>query len=118
MGTGLEEASCYFSIYRFFCYFNNMLKLLLLYLLLPSLSSCHFPFSIFSTTFPCPTHPHLSPSILLPFGFVHGSFTHVHLQPFLFFPTLFAFPLPSGYCQFVLNFSVSGYILFACFFVD
>ena len=27
------------------------------------------------------------------------------------------FPLPSGYCQFVLYFNVSGYVLLACLFI-
>ena len=37
------------------------------------------------------------------------------LKPFSFFHPL-SFPLPSGYCQFVLYFNVSGYVLLACFF--
>ena len=61
--------------------------------------------------FPPPTHPHLPPSILSPFGFVHVSFIHFHLPPFPFFPMLFPSSLPSGHCQFVLNFNISGYIL-------
>ena len=32
------------------------------------------------------------------------------------FPLLIPRPLPSGYCQFVLYFNVSGYILLACLF--
>ena len=43
---------------------------------------------------------------------------------YMFVKTLLPFPpislshLPSGDCQFVLNFNVSGYILLACLFVD
>ena len=71
----------------------------------------------FSTTsFPYPTHLHLPTSVLPPFGLVHGSFIHVHLQPFPVFPLIFPSPLPSGYCQFVLYFNVSGYILLAYLF--
>ena len=44
----------------------------------------HFP----ATTYPCHTHPHLPPSILSLFGFVHVSFIHVPWWPFPFFPPL------------------------------
>ena len=37
------------------------------------------------------------------------------LMTFSLFPPIISLPLPSGYCQFILNFNVSGYILFACF---
>ena len=40
-----------------------------LFLFLFKFSCLHFP----TTTFLCPTQPHLSPSILSSFGFVHGS---------------------------------------------
>ena len=66
--------------------------------------------------FPYPTDPHFSPLILsLTFGFVHGAFIHVpqNSSPF---STHYPLPPPSGYCQFVLNFNVSGYILLACLF--
>ena len=68
-----------------------------------------------SPFFPCPTHPHLQLSILSLFDFVHGFFIHVPWLPFPFFP---CYPLPSspGYCQFVLYFNVSGYILLPCLF--
>ena len=49
-------------------------------------------------------------------GFVHGSFIHVPWQPFPFFPPLPSFSLPSGLCQFVLHFSVFGFILLICLF--
>ena len=70
-----------------------------------------------STALPHPTHPHLPPSILPTFGFVHGSFIHVPWQPFTFFSLLSSSHLPSGYCQFGLYFNVSGSILLACFFL-
>ena len=72
------------------------------------------PFS--TTTFPCPTYPHLLPSILPPFGFVHGSFIHDPWQPFPFFPLSSPSPVPAGHGQFVLYFHVSGCILLACLF--
>ena len=53
----------FFSIYDSFIYF----------LLLFKYSCLRFPL----TTLPSPTDPHLSPSVLSPFGFVHGSFVHV-----------------------------------------
>ena len=47
--------------------------------------SCpHFP----TTAFPYPTNSHLPPSVLPPFGFVHGSFIHVPWWFFPFFPLL------------------------------
>ena len=60
-----------------------------------------------------PPPPTLNPS---PFGFVHGSFTHVPWRPFSFIPMLSPSPLPSGYYQFVLYFNVPGYIFLACLF--
>ena len=51
-----------------------------------------------------------------PLWFVHGSFIHVPWQPSLFFPPLSPSLLPSGYCQFVLYFNVSHYILLPYFF--
>ena len=83
-----------------------------LFLLMFKYNCLHFP----TTTFPCPTHTHLPPSIPLPLVIVHGSLIHVHLHPFPFFPMLFPSPLPSSYCQFVANFNVSGYILLASLF--
>ena len=82
----------------------------IIFLLLSKYSCLHFP----ATTFPCHTHTHLPPSILTPFGFVHGCFIHVPWWPFPFFPPFP--PFPSGYCQFVFYFRISGYILLACLF--
>ena len=59
--------------------------------------------------------PHTSP-ILPPLGLVHVSFKHVPWWPFPFFPLLSPSPLPSGYCQIILYFSVSGYILLSYLF--
>ena len=58
-------------------------------------------------------HPHFLLLILPTFGFVHVSFIHVPSWPFPYFAPLSLSPTPSGYCQFVLYFSVSGYILLA-----
>ena len=63
-----------------------------------------------------PTHPYFPHSILLPFGFVHGSFIYIPSQSFPFFPLLSPSPQPSSYSQFVLYFNVSDYVLFACLF--
>ena len=53
------------------------------------------------------------PPLLAPTsGFVHVSFRVVPENPSLF-PPIIPSHLPSGYCQIVLNFSVSGYTLFA-----
>ena len=67
----------------------------------------------FST--PPPSHPHYPPLILFAFGFVQVRFIEVPENPFPF-PLIIPSYLPSGYCQFVLNFNVSGYILLACLF--
>ena len=56
-------------------------------------------------------NPPLSSASTLPLGFVHVSFIVVPENPSPILPS----PLPSGYCQIVLNFNVSGYILFAFF---
>ena len=66
-------------------------------------------------TLSCPTHlPH--PILPAPLVCIHGSFIHVPwLDPSPSFP-LFPYLLPCGYCQFVLYFHVSGYILLSCLF--
>ena len=63
---------------------------------------------------PTPTF-HIQSS-LHPIVFVHGSFIHVPWWPFPFFAPLSASPVPSGSCQFVLYFHVSGSILLVCLF--
>ena len=63
--------------------------------------------------FPHPSHPHLPPSILPPFSSLSMHPLYMFLDNPLSPPTSPSH-LPSGYCQFVLNFSVSGYILLAC----
>ena len=63
--------------------------------------------------------PHLStPPTLKPthFGFVHVSFIHVPWWAFPHFAPLTLSPLPSGFCEFVLYFNVSGCILLTCLF--
>ena len=65
--------------------------------------------------FPSPLSP-TPPSVLSPFGFVHGSLILVRWWPFPFFAPLSPSPLPSGHCQFVLYFNVSGSTLLACLF--
>ena len=81
-----------------------------IYFLLFKYSCLHF----LPTTLPHPpSPPTLNPT---PFGFVHVSLIHVPWWPFPFFPMLSPTLLPSGYCQFVLYFHVSGYILLACLF--
>ena len=60
-----------------------------------------------------PSHPHFPPLTLSPFGFVHVSFIHVPDNPSSF-PPIISSPLPSCYCQFILNVNVSGHILLAC----
>ena len=63
---------------------------------------------------PQPSPPRtLKPTV---FGFVHVSFIHVPWWLLPYFPPLSLYLLPSGYCQFVLYFNVSGYILLACLF--
>ena len=80
-------------------------------------------FNCFSSTvisiFPSPLRP--TPAIPIshtwssPFGFVHVSFIHVPDNPSPFSPVIPSH-LPSSYCPFVFNFSVSGYIFFYFFY--
>ena len=66
---------------------------------------------LWAPTPPNPTSsPHLEPTS---FDFVPVSFIHVPWWTFPYFPPLSFSPLPSGYCQLVLYFHVSGYV-FAC----
>ena len=75
-------------------------------------------FHIFPIALLCLLHPSPLPHSILPptVVFAHGSFITVPWWPFSFFSQLSPLPLPSGYCQFVLNFNVSGYILLAYLF--
>ena len=68
-------------------------------------------FSLHSST-PPQLNPSPSPASTLPLGFIHVSFIVVPENPFPHYP----FPTPLCYCYIVLNFNVSGYILFAFFF--
>ena len=69
-------------------------------------------------------HPHHSPTTLIPISHPQSypplALSIGALYMFLDDPSLFSLiipsHLPSGYCQFVFNFNVSGYILLACLF--
>ena len=65
------------------------------------------------TTTPCLTHPRLPPVSLLPLALSMCPLFMFLDNPSPILPHC-PLPLPSGYCQFVLYFNVSGYILFAC----
>ena len=83
------------------------------FLLLFNYSCPHYP----PITLLHPIYPHLTLSVLShSVVFVRGSFIHVPLSPFPFFPLLSPSNLPSGHCQFVLYFHVSGSILLTCLF--
>ena len=63
-----------------------------------------------------PTQPSQFPPLILTlFGFVHVSFIDVPENLLPSSPIIPSY-LPSGYCHFVVNFNVSGYILLACLF--
>ena len=64
---------------------------------------------------PNASHPHFPPLLPSPLGFVHVSFIVVPGNP-PHLPPVIPSHLPSGYCQIVINFNVSGYILLACLF--
>ena len=72
--------------------------------------------SIFTPPAPCPTHPHLPPSNLPPLALSMCPLYMFLGGPSPIFPHYPSPPNPSDYCQFVLYFSVSGYILLACLF--
>ena len=65
---------------------------------------------------PNPSHPHLPPLTLPPAWFCPCVLYTCFLTTLPPFPPLSFSPFPSGYCQFVLYFNVSGYILLACLF--
>ena len=74
--------------------------------------------SLFSPHPGPPPHPSPPPTLEpILFGFVHVSYTCSMMDYPLFSPISLSH-LPSGHCQFVLYFSVIGYILLACLFVD
>ena len=91
------EKNCTFLFYLYF-YFVFTIFLFFQY------SCLHYP----ATIFPRPT---LSPSPALATGPLYV-FLDDPFPSFLLSPT----SLPSAYCQFVLNFYVSGYILLTCLF--
>ena len=107
--VGNKDFSIDKSWYFFFNYF--IIIIIIIIVLLFKYSCLHF----LPTTPPHPSHPHLPPSILAPFGFVYVSFIYVPDNPSPF-SCIIPSHLLSGYCQFVLNFNVSGYILLACLF--
>ena len=77
----------------------------------------HVQLSAFSPHHSPPPQPSPppSPDSTPRLSFVHVSFIVVPENPFPLFPPLSSY-LPSGYCQIILNFNVSGYILLACLF--
>ena len=64
---------------------------------------------------PHPSHPHLPPSILPPL-FLSMCPLYMFLKTLPSFPRFIPSHLPFGYCQFVLNFTVSGSVLLAYLF--
>ena len=76
----LDRSLFHYAIFFFVSYYSffNFYFFLLLF----KYGCLHFP----TYTLLCPTHPYLPPSILPPFGFVHGSFIHFPWWPFSFFP--------------------------------
>ena len=93
----------YFFAFIFYCY---SIKVVSIFppLLSPALPTPNLPVSILPAS--------------LPIVFVHGSFIQVPwIDPSPSFP---CYPpaLPSGYCEFVLYFSVSGSLLLTFCFVD
>ena len=74
-------------------------------------SCLHFPPPIPPTPAIPTSHPWSHPHLVLSMCPLY-----LFLKTLPPFPTIIPSHLPSGYCQFVLNFNVSGYILFACLF--
>ena len=106
-----------YFIFIFYCHALILTEIYLLFkkkLLMFEYSCLHFP----TTTFPFSTHPHLPPPIPSPFGFVHGSFIHVHLWPFPIFPRLFPSSLPFPLVTvslLLISMSLVIFCVFVCF---
>ena len=100
-GIGFRELRWSFFFPTFFFFLSLLFKYSCLY----------FP----PTTTPHPSHPHFPPLILPPLAL---SMCPLYMFLITFPPFLPIIPshLSSGYCQFVLNFNVSGHILLACLF--
>ena len=92
----------------FFSMFKNCIFIFKITLLLFNYSGLHF----LAPSPPPQPNPPPSLASILPLGFVHVSSIVVPENPSSIIPSHF----PSGYCQIVLTFSVSGYILLALFF--
>ena len=69
-----------------------------------------------ANTFPHLTHPQLPPSVLPPLTLSMGPLYCSLMNLPLLSPHYSPPRLPSGHCQFVLYFTVSGSILLACLF--
>ena len=66
--------------------------------------------------FPLPLYPHIPPSILPLFGFIHGSFIHVPWWLFPFFPLLSPSPPPLVTVSlFFISMSLVIFCLLVCF---
>ena len=72
---------------------------------------CLFPLSLPRTSAIPTPHTWSYPSLVL-----SKCPLYMFLKILPLFPSIIPLDLPSGYCQCVLNFNVSGYILFACLF--
>ena len=99
-----------FNVQYYFCYEIYFVWYYYIFLLLFKYSCLHFP--------PPLPQPHPSPSHPLSYAPLALSMCPLcmlfaELSPFL---PHYPLPLSSGYCQFVLNFNVSGYILLVCLF--
>ena len=73
--------------------------------------------SIFTPPWSPTLEPFLPPTLEpTAFGFVHVCLVRVPLMDLPLFSAINPRPIHPGYCQFVLYFHVSGYILLACLF--
>ena len=106
--VGNKDFSIDKSWYFFFNYF--IIIIIIIIVLLFKYSCLHF----LPTTPPHPSHPHLPPSILAPFGFVHVSFIYALDGPT---PISSYYPPPSLWLLSVYSLFQCLWLYFPCLFV-
>ena len=97
--------SHFFLFHELYVSFSTFLKLLFKY-------SC---LHVLPTPPPDPSHPHFSPLVLPPFGFVHVSFVHISENPSPFPLIISSHPLLVTVSLFLISMSLVMFCLLVCF---